>query len=141
ILFEQNNSLRDHPTFIGKFVTSLFAAVTPRSGGYTTFDMSLLSLPMIMIYLMLMWIGSSPGSMGGGIRTTTAGVAVLNLIAVLRGKDRAEFFKSEISHQSVRRAFAIILLSVLMLGVFIFLVSVNDDDKGLIKIAFEIFSA
>ncbi len=141
LIFEQHNSLRDHPTLAGKFMTSLFAAVTPRSGGYTTFDMSLLSLPMIMIYLMLMWIGSSPGSMGGGIRTTTAGVAVLNLIAVLRGRDRAEFFKSEISHHSVRRAFAIILLSVLMLGVFIFLVSVYDGDKKLIHIAFEIFSA
>ena len=141
LLFEQNATLDDHPTWYGRIVTSFFAAVTPRSGGFNTFDMALLSLPMVMIYLLLMWIGSSPGSTGGGIRTTTAGVAILNMVSVLQGKDRTEFFKSEISHQSVRRAFAIILLSFLMLGFFIFLVSVNDSEKGLIKIAFEIFSA
>jgi trk system potassium uptake protein TrkH len=141
LLFERNDSLVDHPTWYGKIITSFFAAVTPRSGGFNTFNMELISLPMIMIFLLLMWVGASPGSTGGGIRTTTAGVALLNMVAVLRGKDRTEFFKSEISHQSVRRAFAIILLSFLMLGFFIFLVSVNDSDKGLIQIAFEIFSA
>lgn len=141
LIFEQQATLSDHPTWYGRLVTAFFAAVTPRSGGFNTFDMSLISLPMIMIYLLLMWIGASPGSTGGGVRTTTAGVAVLNMVSVLQGKDRTEFFRSEISHQSVRRAFAIILLSFLMLGFFIFLVSVNDSDKGLIKIAFEIFSA
>jgi Trk-type K+ transport system membrane component len=141
LLFEQNNSLRDHPSILGKVVTAFFGAVTPRTGGFNTVDMTLLSLPMILIYLLLMWIGASPGSMGGGIRTTTVGVAVLNLSSVLRGKDRSEFFKSEISHQSVRRAFAIILISFLLIGVFTFLVSINDGEKGLIMIAFETFSA
>ena len=141
LVFEQNDTLRDHPTWYGRLATSFFAAVTPRSGGFNTFDMSLISLPMVMVYLLLMWIGASPGPTGGGIRTTTAGVAVLNMVAVLRGKDRTEFFRSEISHQSVRRAFAIIVLSFLMLGFFIFLISVNDSDKGLIQIAFETFSA
>ena len=141
LLFEQNGSLKDHPTIHGKIITALFGAITPRTGGFNTVNMSLMTLPTIMIYLLLMWIGASPGSTGGGIKTTTAGVALLNMVSVLRGKDRTEFFKSEISHQSVRRAFAIILLSILMLGLFIFLISVNDSDKGLIQIAFEIFSA
>jgi Trk-type K+ transport system membrane component len=73
-----------------------------------------------MIYLLLMWIGASPGSTGGGIKTTTAGVAILNMVAILRGKDRSEFFRSEISHNSVRRAFAIIILSLLFIGIAIF---------------------
>ncbi len=141
LLFEQNHTLRDHPTLYGKIVTSFFGAVTPRTGGFNSVDMTLLSLPIILIYLLLMWIGASPGSMGGGIRTTTLGVAVLNVVSVLRGKDRSEFFKSEISHFSIRRAFAIILLSFFMIGVFTFLVSVNDGEKGLIMIAFETFSA
>jgi potassium uptake TrkH family protein len=141
LLFEQNHTLRDHPTLYGKIVTSFLGAVTPRTGGFNSVDMTLLSLPIILIYLLLMWIGASPGSMGGGIRTTTLGVAVLNVVSVLRGKDRSEFFKSEISHFSIRRAFAIILLSFFMIGVFTFLVSVNDGEKGLIMIAFETFSA
>jgi trk system potassium uptake protein TrkH len=88
-----------------------------------------------------MWIGASPGSTGGGIKTTTAGVAILNMVAILRGRDRSEFVRSEISHNSVRRAFAIIILSLLLIGISIFFVSINDADKGLISIAFEVFSA
>jgi Trk-type K+ transport system membrane component len=94
-----------------------------------------------MIYLLLMWVGTSPGSTGGGIRTTTAGLAVLNMVSIIRGKDRTEFFRSEISHQSVRRAFAIMLLSLLMIGISVFFISINDGDKGLLRIAFEAFSA
>jgi trk system potassium uptake protein len=141
LLFEQKATLLQHPTLVGKIATSFFGSVTPRTAGFHTVDMTVLSLPTVMIYLLLMWIGASPGSTGGGIRTTTAGVALLNMVSILWGKDRTEFFKSEISHQSVRRAFAIILLSFLFIGTAIFLISINDSDKGLIPIAFEVFSA
>jgi Trk-type K+ transport system membrane component len=103
--------------------------------------MAALSLPTVMVYLLLMWIGASPGSTGGGIKTTTFGVAVLNMLSILRGKDRSEFFRSEISHHSVRRAFALIFLSLLFIGLSVFLLSIHDADKGLIRIAFEAFSA
>jgi potassium uptake TrkH family protein len=140
-IFEQGNTLSQHPGLGGKLMTSFFGSVTPRSSGFATVDLSALSMPTIMLYLLLMWIGASPASTGGGIRTTTTAIAILNMIAVLRGKDRSEFFKSEISHDSVRRAFAIILISVFFIGIYIFLISINDSDKGLLKIAFEVFSA
>ncbi|HZF66241.1 MAG TPA: potassium transporter TrkG [Chitinophagaceae bacterium] len=141
LLFEQSHTLAQHPTWYGKLMTSFFGSVTPRTAGFNTVDVTALSLPTIMIYLLLMWIGASPGSTGGGIKTTTAGVAILNMVSVLRGKDRTEFFRSEISHKSVRSSFAIMMLSLLFIGVSVFLISVNDSDKGLIKIAFESFSA
>jgi Trk-type K+ transport system membrane component len=141
MLFEQNATLAQHPTLIGKIVTSFFGSVTPRTAGFNTVDLTAMSLPMLMIYLLLMWVGASPGSTGGGIKTTTAGVAVLNLISILRGKDRTEFFRSEISFQSIRRAFAIIVLSLLFIGVTISALAYADGDKGTIKIAFEAFSA
>jgi Trk-type K+ transport system membrane component len=140
-LFEQYATLADHPTMTGKLITSFFGSVTPRTAGFNTIDLTAMTLPTVMIYLLLMWIGASPGSTGGGIKTTTAGVALLNVASVLRGKDRTEFFRSEISHQSVRRAFAVIVMSLLFIGVTVFLLSINDSDKGLIKIAFESFSA
>jgi Trk-type K+ transport system membrane component len=140
-IFEQDHTLSQHPGLGGKLMTAFFGSVTPRSSGFATVDLSALSMPTIMMYLLLMWIGASPASTGGGIRTTTTAIAILNMIAVLRGKDRAEFFKSEISHDSVRRAFAIILISVFFLGIYIFLISINDSEKGLVKIAFEVFSA
>jgi potassium uptake TrkH family protein len=141
LVFEQSATLTQHPTLIGKVVTSFFGSVTPRTAGFNTVDMTALSLPTIMIYLLLMWIGASPGSTGGGIRTTTAGVAILNAVSILRGKDRVEFFRSEISQQSIRRAFTIMLLSFLLIGLSTFLITINDSDKGLIRIAFEVFSA
>ena len=63
------------------------------------------------------------------------------MISVLRGQERTEFFRSEISHQSVRRAFAVIVSSLLVIGLVIFFISYFDPDKGFIKIAFEAFSA
>jgi Trk-type K+ transport system membrane component len=141
LIFEQSGTLLQHPTVIGKIATAFFGSVTPRTAGFNTVDLTAMTLPMIMIYLLLMWIGASPASTGGGIKTTTAGVAFLNMVAILQGKDRIEFFKSEISYQSVRRAFAIIMISLLVLGLIIFGISVNDSEKGLIAIAFESFSA
>jgi potassium uptake TrkH family protein len=141
LLFEQSRTLAQHPTIFGKIATAFFGSVTPRTAGFNTVDLTAMSLPMIMIYLLLMWVGASPASTGGGIKTTTAGVAVLNMISILRGKDRTEFFNSEISFQSIRRAFAIIVISLLLIGIIVFCIAVNDSDKGLIKIAFEAFSA
>jgi len=62
------------------------------------------------------------------------------MVAILRGRDRTEFFHSEISHQSVRRAFAIIVSSLLIIGIAILLITINDGSNGLMKIAFEVFS-
>jgi trk system potassium uptake protein TrkH len=141
IIFEQDASLRQHPTFTGKLVTSFFGAVTPRTAGFNTIDTTALAFPSIMIYMLMMWIGASPGSMGGGIKTTTLGVAVLNVLSIIQGKDRTEFSGAEISQNSIRRAFAIILISFAVTGVSIFLISIYDNDKGLLNIAFEAFAA
>ena len=141
IVFEQNATLRQHPTFFGKLVTSFFGAVTPRTAGFNTIDTTALAFPTIMVYILFMWIGASPGSMGGGIKTTTIGVAVLNVISIIQGKDRTEFSGAEISQNSIRRAFAIILISFAITGLSIFLISISDNDKGLLNIAFESFAA
>ncbi len=139
--FEQNTTLSEHPTLWGKMVTSFFGSVTPRTAGFNTVNMDSLTLPTVMIFLLLMWIGASPGSTGGGIKTTTAAVALLNLASIIRGKDRTEFHRTQISEVAIMRAFAIILLSLLVIGGSVFLISLNDSDKGLLEIAFESFSA
>jgi len=141
LVFEIDGSLKQHPTTTGKIVTSLFGSVTPRTAGFNTVDLSALTLPTVMIYLLLMWIGASPGSTGGGIKTTVAAVAFLNMKTVILRKDRTEAFHTQVSEGSVNRAFAIILLSLLVLGATVLLISMNDSDKGLLKIAFEAFSA
>ncbi|MGV3528624.1 MAG: TrkH family potassium uptake protein [Flavisolibacter sp.] len=140
-IFEQNHTLADHPTMTGKLMTSFFGSVTPRTAGFNTVNIGLLSLPTIMIYLLLMWIGASPGSTGGGIKTTTFGVAVLNMVGVLKGKDRTEFHRSEVSTESIRRAFVVIFMSLIFIGISVFLVTLYDSRFGLVRISFEVFSA
>lgn len=88
-----------------------------------------------------MWIGASPGSTGGGIKTTTFAVGTLNYFSLARGKDRVEVFGREISNVSVRRAFAVITLSVVVIGLAIFFLASFDQDKELLQLAFEAFSA
>ncbi len=140
-ILENNASLQQHPTLIGKIATSFFGAVTPRTAGFNTVDLTLLTLPTVMVYLLLMYIGASPGSTGGGIKTTVAAVAFLNMKTIILGKSRTEVFRTQISNESTNRAFAIILSSLLILGLTVLLISFNDSDKGLLKIAFESFSA
>ncbi len=139
-IIEYNNAF-EGKSLGGKIVSAFFAAVTPRSGGLNTIDLETLALPSIMLTMLFMWIGGSPGSMAGGIKTTTFMVATLNMISLSKGKDRLEFMKRRISEDSVRRAFSVISLSLIFIGLSIFGLSITDPDKGLLKIAFECFSA
>lgn len=139
-IIEYNNTLSEH-SGIGKFVTAFFGAVTTRTAGFNTVDTSALGFSTIMIVFLLMWIGASPGSTGGGIKTSTFAIATLNFMSLARGKERIEIFRREISETSVRRAFAIISLSLLVIGLSIFLIATFDPDKDLLTIAFESFSA
>lgn len=141
-IFEYNAALAEHDSLFGKITASFFSgSVTPRTSGFNTVNIATLSLPTVMIYLLLMWIGTSPGSTGGGIKTTVAAVAFLNMRAIVMGRERVEAFRSEISSTSVKRAFAIILLSLLVLGLSVLLLTVYDSRHGLFKLAFEAFSA
>lgn len=104
-------------------------------------DAGSFSLPMLATAVFLMWVGASPGSTGGGIKTTTFTVALLNIVNLARGKDKLEIFGREISTDSVSKAFAIIILSFLAVGATIFGLAITDSHLGLLPLAFESFSA
>jgi trk system potassium uptake protein len=137
---ENNNILKEH-SWYGKIVTTIFLSASPRTAGFNTFDLSQLSFHSIMIVFLLMWIGASPGSTGGGIKTTTFAIGTLNLFSLARGKDRIEAFQREISNQSVRRAFAVISLSLIVMGFSTFGITYFDPQFDLLQIAFECFAA
>lgn len=139
-LFEYNNSLAEHNTF-GKVVTALFTASTPRTAGFNTVDIGGLRFSTIMLLFLLMWVGASPGSTGGGIKTNTFAIATLNFWSLARGKERLELFRREVADISVRRSFAIISLSLVIIGAGVFLIASFDSEKDLLSIAFECFSA
>lgn len=137
---EYGNTLAEH-SGAGKWVTALFGAATPRTAGFNTVDMAALDFTTIMLMFLLMWIGASPASTGGGIKTNTFAIATLNFLSLARGKTKIEIFRREIADISVRRAFAVIALSLVVIGLGVILISIFDSEKNLIDIAFECFSA
>lgn len=139
-ILEYNNTLAEHSLF-GKVITALFSAATPRTAGFNSVDTASLAFPTLMLVFLLMWVGASPSSTGGGIKTSTFAIATLNIISLAQGKTRIEIFKRKIANTSVRRAFAIISLSLVVIGLSIMLIAIFDKEKDLMSIAFESFSA
>lgn len=139
-ILEYNNTLASHNQ-TGKVVTAFFGSVTTRTAGFNTVDTGALNLHTILIMMFLMWVGASPASTGGGIKTSTFAVAILNTISIARGKTRLELFNREIPNSSVERAYAIILLSIFVISISILLISFFDSDKELLNISFECISA
>ncbi|MGE6481844.1 TrkH family potassium uptake protein [Psychrobacter namhaensis] len=141
MMFEYNNVLADHTSFFGKLVTGLFTAATPRTAGFNNIDMGELAFPTIMLTIFLMWIGASPNSTGGGIKTSTFAIALLNTLSLARGQTKVEVFKRQIAEISIRRAFSIVWLSLLVIGTGVTLISYDQPELDLIKVVFECFSA
>ncbi len=138
--FEYTNTLAEHDAF-GKIVTALFGATTPRTAGFNTINMTAMAFPTLVMYFFLMWVGASPQSTGGGIKTSTFAIAMLNILSLAKGKSRIEIFRREIADISVRRAFATISLSLFVIGFSIMFIFIFDPGKELKDIAFECFSA
>ncbi|MBN9294019.1 MAG: ATPase [Flavobacteriia bacterium] len=139
-LKEYNNVLTGHSGF-GKIVTALFTATTPRTAGFNSIDFSQLHFSSIIIIILLMWIGASPASTGGGIKTSTFAISTLNYLSLAKGKNKIEVFRREIADISIRRAFAVMTLSLVVIGTGIFLIAHFDSHIPLLDIAFENFSA
>lgn len=140
LFFEYNNSLK-HLTTGRKVATSFFAAVTPRTAGFNNLPTVSFLPQTIFLTLILMWIGASPMSTGGGIKTTTFAVALKSMYSVVRGKKQAELFNRQLTPENVNRAAAIILLSILWIGFATTLISITDPQGTVKQILFEVTSA
>ncbi|MCA1064370.1 potassium transporter TrkG (plasmid) [Rossellomorea sp. AcN35-11] len=123
-----------------KMVNAWFLSVTSRNGGLTSIDIGSVQVGTLMVLGVLMFIGASSSSCGGGIRTSTFAVLISKLWAIARGKGEATLFKKTIPNETVERSF---LIFFGFLGVFIFSVVLISfvEPFGIDKIAFEILSA
>ena len=142
MISEWNNSLHLHDSIFGKITTSFFNAITPRTAGFNTMDFSTYTIPSLLFIIFLMWIGASPASTGGGIKTSTFALATLNIITVARGKSRIQLMGRRISSESTARAFAILCISLIIIGISIVaLLIFEPPGADLLQIVFECFSA
>ncbi|CAN7297996.1 TrkH family potassium uptake protein [Paenibacillus sp. LjRoot153] len=126
----------------GKIITALFTSVTSRSAGLTTIDMSTITEASLLLVSVLMFIGASPSSMGGGVRTTTVAVIVLALIAYARGEKEPKVFGRMISQEDSLKSFVFFLTGIaLLLGGIFMLLLAEPNRWGVSAILFEVASA
>ncbi|MBI4548336.1 MAG: ATPase [Ignavibacteriae bacterium] len=138
-ILEQNNVLEGFSTW-DKFLTALFHSVSARTAGFNTLDLGAFSLQSMFAIILLMWIGASPASTGGGIKTTTVAIAFLNMYAIASGRNKIELFRKQISEISVIKAFSVILLTIIYIALALFLLLLTEK-KPFQDLLFEIISA
>ncbi|HBK82415.1 MAG TPA: potassium transporter, partial [Flavobacterium sp.] len=139
---EYNNTMLEHPTLFGKITNAAFNSVTPRTAGFNTVDFAKMGVPSLLFIIFLMWIGGSPASTAGGIKTSTFAIATLNIFAVATGKSRIQIFGRRVTSESTSRAFAILCISLIVIGIAIMaLLIFEPKETPLITIVFECFSA
>ncbi len=123
------------------FLSALFLSVTARTAGFNTIQTNTLSQATLFFLIMLMFVGASPGSTGGGIKTTTMFAILLSLLSLVFRRQPAAF-KRRISDDSILKAFQVLLLAFLVVcsGTFIMMV-VEEADVSFLQAFFESVSA
>jgi len=114
--FERNHIIKDAPV-LTKILTSFFQSVTPRTAGFNTVDIGLLTNATILLMLVLMFIGASPGSTGGGVKTTSAALLVMLMWNRLKGNLDLNIFNRTIPREIVSRSISIIFASAFSIAI------------------------
>lgn len=124
-----------------KILVSMFQSITTRTAGFNTVNLTNLRIPTVILFLFLMFVGASPGSTGGGIKTTTMGIMLIGVWCSITGRQDIEYRKRKISWNTFNKAVAIIVASIMYIFVALFIISIFETDKDFIKLLFELVSA
>jgi trk system potassium uptake protein TrkH len=120
---------------------SFFQSVTTRTAGFNSINLNALNPHSLYMMIILMFIGASPGSTGGGIKTTTFAVLLQSVTATLKGKFDVEFFERKIPAATVVKAIAIFIISLLVVSAGVLVVLRVEPDKSFLALMFEVVSA
>ena len=141
LLLEWNGVLADKPLGT-KLLMAFFGSVTPRTCGYNTFDYALVGPVTLVLVIVLMFIGASPGSTGGGIKTTTAAVIWLHLASHVRGRKQVQVGHRAIPFSIVDQAVSVFFFSLFWVGViFLLLLALEGNALKPLDLLFETVSA
>jgi len=113
--FESAHILKDLP-LKNQVLASFFQSVVPRTAGFNTVDIGLLTNDTIFVIIILMFIGASPGSTGGGVKTTSAALIFLLLWNRMRGNEEVNVFRRTIPGELIGKTISIVLASVLLIS-------------------------
>lgn len=102
------------------FWVALFQSVTARTAGFNSIDLNAFQTPTLFFIIFLMFIGASPGSAGGGVKTTTFALFFGVLYNRLRGNPNTNLFRRTVPDEAVTRALTLVLLAVILIGISLF---------------------
>jgi trk system potassium uptake protein TrkH len=139
-VFERGNLLSEMSTG-EKIIASVFGAVTPRTAGFNTVDTAALTPASKLLIMIFMFIGGSPGSTAGGIKTTTLVVILISLWSSLQNIKCDNIFGRRLEDNALRRASAVVAVNLILTLVAAILISASDFTLPLSDILFEVLSA
>lgn len=139
-LFEYNNTC-EGMSLGERSMHALFMASSARSSGFSTVDTSQLALPTIIIFLLLMFVGSSPTSTGGGIKVTTFYILIKSAIATIQNKKQVTIANRSIPGNLIDKSYTVIILALGLIVGSTLIISLSDPQFHLEQILFEVTSA
>ncbi len=124
-----------------RVLKSLFQSVTTRTAGFSTVDLGAVGPAMAVVMIGLMFVGASPGSTGGGIKTSTLALAGAFVREQLRGSDRVDLFGRTVAPAVVRRALAVVLFGLAVVSLSTVALLVTEARQPVLDVWFEAVSA
>ncbi|WP_027482693.1 TrkH family potassium uptake protein [Deinococcus pimensis] len=124
-----------------RLLASVFHSVTPRSGGLSTLDFGAMRPATLLLVIVLMFIGGSPGSTGGGIKTTTFYVLAVSAWSLVRGHGEPTAFRRRIDTDTIVRAAVVTVLSLGLLNLLLVALLLTNPRLGFLDLLFEAVSA
>lgn len=142
LLTEFNNPLIwENSNFLQRLQISFFQSTSMRTAGFSTVDYTLLKPVTLFLYILVMFVGGSPGGTAGGIKTTTFSLVLLSLRADLKAKGHVNLFKHTLDNELIKKAFLVVWSFVLLLISAVYLILLFDPQISLLSVLFESVSA
>ena len=138
-LFEQGGTIKGMSTG-EQILTSLFGSVTARTAGFNTVDTGALQPESKLLTIVLMFIGGSPGSTAGGVKTTSIAVILIYVISNLRGENGCNVFHRRIGDEVIKKASMVFCLN-LFLGLMSVTLILATSNLRMSDVLFEVYSA
>ncbi|GMK37811.1 Ktr system potassium uptake protein D [Paenibacillus sp. CCS19] len=139
-LLERNHFMKGM-SWHQSFFYALFQSTTTRSAGLTTMDINDFTLPTLLLMSVYMFIGGSPNSVGGGIRTTTFALNMLFIFNFAKGIREIKVFRRQLHQDDIMKSLAITVFAILMCSASVIAISATDRSIPLMSIIFEVCSA
>ncbi len=140
LAIEWNHSLKMF-TLKEKVLSSLFQVITPRTAGFNTLNLNTLNFATVFLLIFLMFIGASPGSTGGGVKTSTVGAIFAFLKSKIAARNSVNFFHRTLPGESITKAFTVVTLAVGIIFLSSFILLIAHPWAAMKDVLFEVFSA